>query len=347
MLIPRLLARGLSRVLKDSREDAARTITLPATHRYVIFSDHHKGANTGADDFQFSKPTYLTALDYYLREGYSLIILGDAEELWEESIETVVSAHREVFESEARFHQHGRYLRVFGNHDSNWASKGQVETHLHKFFPGLKVHEGLVFRYEDADPENSGEIFMVHGHQGTLDSEFFAPLARRVVRAVWRTVQILIKNTGKTPGNTADLRGKHDTLMYEWARKQGKLLLIAGHTHRSVWSSKTLVEQKQIQLEALQIANNITPIPDYETQRQAIRTRIKALLLSENNQLKRDTIKTEGVYFNSGCCCFNNGQVTAYELVDNELKLVRWLVDSEEPDTLGRGRLGNLFFVVD
>ena len=47
MYFPSLLARGLSRVLKATRARGANP--LPEEHRFVIVSDHHKGAGTDAD----------------------------------------------------------------------------------------------------------------------------------------------------------------------------------------------------------------------------------------------------------------------------------------------------------
>jgi UDP-2,3-diacylglucosamine pyrophosphatase LpxH len=340
MLIPKLLARGLSRVLNATRAEGATV--LGGTHRYVIFSDHHKGGGTGADDFTLSKGTYLRALDHYYGQDFQLIILGDGEELWEEPIERVVQTHGDVLRSEARFHEQGRYLRIFGNHDSNWASAGQVKKHLHPFFPGLEVKEGILFQYNDPDAESSGQLFLVHGHQGTLDSEFFAPISRVIVRAVWRTFQILIRYAGTTPAKDAGLRGKHDTLMYQWASKQGKLLLIAGHTHRSIWSSRTLLETKLAELDALQMANEITPIPDYRARRAALREEIRRLIAED--PLRDDSIKTRGCYFNDGCCSYNSGEVTAYELVDGQLRLVRWARDGSAAELLGGDRLANIFF---
>jgi len=55
-----------------------------ARDRYIIFSDHHRGTRNRADDFRRSERAYNAALARYLRTGYTLIILGDAEELWEE-----------------------------------------------------------------------------------------------------------------------------------------------------------------------------------------------------------------------------------------------------------------------
>lgn len=43
--------------------DRADTSTTPAADaRIVIFSDHHKGARDGADDFERCEPAYCAAL---------------------------------------------------------------------------------------------------------------------------------------------------------------------------------------------------------------------------------------------------------------------------------------------
>jgi UDP-2,3-diacylglucosamine pyrophosphatase LpxH len=320
------------------------SVPLNGSHRYVIFSDHHKGGGVAADDFGPCKSTYLAALDHYFNEGFHLIVLGDAEELWEESIERVLEKHQDVFDRERRFHEVGRYQRLFGNHDNNWASKGQVAKHLHPIFPGLQVHEGLVFTYTGPDPESSGEVFLAHGHQGTLDSEVFAPVSRVFVRGFWRTFQILFKYSGTQPSKSECLRGEHDTLMYRWAAEQGKLMLIAGHTHRAIWSSQTLLEKKRIELRALQLANELVPIPDYEGRVAALTAEFGALKARE--QLCRDTLKTSWCYFNDGCCCFSDGSVTGYELQDGVFRLVRWDAVGHNRTVLDEERLAHIFYAL-
>jgi UDP-2,3-diacylglucosamine pyrophosphatase LpxH len=339
MLFPQLIDWGLSRVLKAAR--ANHNAALDPERRYVVFSDHHKGAGSGADDFLKSKPTYLRALDHYLARDYTLIILGDAEELWEEPIGRVVATHRDVFLSEARFHAQGRYVRIFGNHDSNWASPRQVKRHLHPFFPDLQVSEGLVLRYEDPEPEKSGEILLLHGHQGTLDSEVFAPISRLLVRGLWRTLQILIGVTGTTPAKDACLRGELDTRMYQWAAGQPKLLLLSGHTHRPVWSSRTLLQTKVEALTALEMAQAHIAIPGYFARRARLRYEIRAL--TEQDQPCNDTLKTRASYLNDGCCSFSDGSVTAYEIDEAQLRLVRWDRSAAAPEQVAGASLADLF----
>src|SRR5689334_13735963 len=47
------------------------------TGRFIIFSDQHKGARDGADDFILSEPNYLAALDHYDKNNFYLVCLGD------------------------------------------------------------------------------------------------------------------------------------------------------------------------------------------------------------------------------------------------------------------------------
>lgn len=323
MIFQSLIDRGLNRVLGQLRQQGS--MPLDPTFRYAIFSDHHKGARTGADDFRNNEVTYLSALNYYLQEGYLLVVLGDAEELWEEPIEDVLASYPQVFDSEARFHP-GRYIRVFGNHDSNWASEGQVKKHLDPIYPGIQVSEGLLFYYDgQGDPDAAGEILMLHGHQGTIDSEFLAPISRLAVRAFWRLFQILTGKGSTTPATDDCLRGQHDTAMYNWANRQDKLLLVAGHTHRPVWSSRTYLQMLHNELEAVQTAASSARALNTEVQLERVQD-LQESIVKEATKFPpcEDTIKTQPCYFNTGCCSFSDGDITGLELEDGRLRLVKW-----------------------
>ena len=105
--VARRLEEALQRALLQEKEEGPRHLDLNDA-QYVIFSDQHKGARNGADDFQVAEQTYKAALTYYQRMGYSLLTLGDVEELWEERPQPVISAYDEIFDLEARFHQDNR-----------------------------------------------------------------------------------------------------------------------------------------------------------------------------------------------------------------------------------------------
>jgi hypothetical protein len=169
-----LVNRALDKKYREAREDGP--IQLDGQHRYVIFSDHHKGGRTRADDFMPCEQTYLDALDHYAAHGYTLIILGDAEELQEEPIKQAVDSYQNVFQQEARFHP-DRLIRVYGNHDISWKSPEVVQEYFQSIFPDISYREGILFEYHRDQPDG-GEIFLVHGFQGTLESDIFSITAR-------------------------------------------------------------------------------------------------------------------------------------------------------------------------
>lgn len=289
-----------------------------ADARIVIFSDQHKGRRDGADDFLRCEPAYCAALAWYLKQGYSLYVLGDAEELWENDPERVLGAgtgYPEVLELEAQFQRHGRYERFFGNHDDLWSHGGPVAKHLHRFFPGLTVHEALKLRLTRSDAVD-GLLVFLHGHQGTRDSDRGRLVSRFFVRFVWRPIQRKSGYTGVTPARDYALRADHDRAMSAWAGSHpDKPVLITGHTHRPVFWDSTPPPAAAPAVDG----GDADDCADYEFERAQMRNRPKAY-----------TLPTP-CYFNTGCCCFGDGDVTGLELADNEIRLVRWPLDDGTP----------------
>jgi len=204
---------ALERVLNETR---THLVSLDvASDRYVVFSDHHRGQRDGADDFRRNEAAYLAALDHYYDERYTLILLGDAEELWENRVEPVMRAYRNVLEAEHRFHPE-RLIKIWGNHDDEWASPRRVEKHLPAVFGHIEVREGLQFSVRQKGAE-LGRLLMLHGHQGTLFSDRLAGLAKLAVRFVWRSIQRITRMASTTPATDACLRDEHDRAMYRWA----------------------------------------------------------------------------------------------------------------------------------
>jgi hypothetical protein len=64
--------------------------------RYVFFSDHHKGDSSAADDFKKNASLYDTALSFYQKKGFKLIVLGDNEELWENHYDQILPHYQEL-----------------------------------------------------------------------------------------------------------------------------------------------------------------------------------------------------------------------------------------------------------
>ena len=294
----------------------ATTLDLGSRHRYVVFSDQHKGAGDKADEFRKCRETYVAALEYCRDRGFTLILLGDVEELWEQGFKAVRKEYDAVLRLEGSFAA-GRYFRVWGNHDDQWMNDKDVRKYLTPYMPTGAVYEGLRFELEKAG-ERLGRIFMVHGHQGTFESDKLRGLARFALK-FYRILQRWFGIGRTSPAKDACLRGKHDQQMYGWATKQSDLIMIAGHTHRPVWSSRTHLQKLQQELHAL----NAQPAsPDRD-----------ALIAAKQREIERrrermgdcnDVPMPKPSYFNTGCCRFDDGDITGMELENGVLRLIKW-----------------------
>jgi UDP-2,3-diacylglucosamine pyrophosphatase LpxH len=326
------IADGLSEAFDDERTEEME-LDLDSA-RVVIFSDHHKGARDGADDFWRCERAYHAALGCYLEAGHELIVLGDVEELWECTPEDVIAAYQETLALEAEFHRQGRYRRFWGNHDDQWAREGEVEKHLHLIFPGLEVGEALKMRVTSGD-RLLGVMFLAHGHQGTKDSERYAWISRIVVRYIWRPLQRRLNFPSTTPANDYELRQRHDAAMFAWARGHpAKPVLIAGHTHHPVFgTSKPPPVTKRDAAEVAGELERARASEDPDPARiAALRGELEFIEAAERRGDPPPLPIEPPCYFNTGCCSFGDGDVTGLEIVDGQARLVRWPNDEGDPE---------------
>lgn len=331
------VAKRLKQVLADVRKQDAVIRVDHSTARYIIFSDLHRGIRNQADDHRQCERAFNAALAYYYGMGHTLIILGDAEELWEESARDIIEAYEHSLSLEARFHQEGRYIRIWGNHDDEWNQDSSVRNLLDPIYEGapLNVRESLLLEILDGS-DKLGEFFLIHGHQGTLGSDTYGKLARWLVRKIWRRVQNFFGITANTVAKDWKLRAKHDVAMFRWAEQQSKLALIAGHTHRPVFKSKSHAAKIQAELES-KVAE-FEAAPDKAELREEV-----ALLMAELEWVRAQEADIDSgpegtvvdmdtpCYFNTGCCCFPDGDVTGIEIADDMIRLVRFPFDEDQP----------------
>jgi hypothetical protein len=133
------IAKGMTRAFEDPATEE-QELELDSA-RLIIFSDLHKGSRDGADDFRRSERAYQAALGYYLEEDYTLVTLGDVEELWKYRPDDVIAAYSQSLELEGEFHRNERYIRFWGNHDDLWRHADAVSRRLGRFYPEVKVKE--------------------------------------------------------------------------------------------------------------------------------------------------------------------------------------------------------------
>lgn len=306
--------------------DAARTI---------ILSDQHRGARNRADDFRVAEQAYNAALAWYFRQGFTLIVLGDAEELWEERPAPVLRAYEHSLSLEAKFHRAGRYFRIWGNHDDEWQQEEAVREQLQPLYgpPLLRVRECLRFSVREEGRE-LGQLFLIHGHQGSALSDRWTRYSRLLVRYLWRPVQRALGVSLNTPAKDWRLRERHNLALYAWAAKQQGLVLIAGHTHRPVFESQSHAAQVKEALDALEKEFAAAQGERLRDDAAGLAAELEWVRAQESQRpsLEGEAQLPKPCYFNTGCCCFSDGDITGIEIDAGEIRLVRW------PDDEGRPR---------
>lgn len=278
------LSKLYNSVKKNNKRVCSIFIDL-TKDKFIIFSDQHKGNRDSADDFANNEFNYLNALEYYDQRNFSFINMGDSEETWKYKVEDVLPKNEKTFAAEAAF-QPNNYYKTFGNHDIVWKNKWDIEKLLKKYFQlPLPVYEGVILKTRFNDEPL--HIFCTHGHQGDKMSDNNS-FSTWIVAHIWAPVQRYLHINVNTPSKDDLLRNKHNKLMHQWSSNRKNVLLITGHTHNPVFASGRYSNHP---------SNNI----EIETSQ-----------------------KLRPVYFNTGCCCFNDGDITGIEIADGFIRLVKW-----------------------
>jgi len=320
-----------------------------ATERYVFLSDLHRGARNGADDFRRTERALNAALAYYNRLDYTLVLVGDVEELWEERPTAVLKAYPRSYELEVPFHRAGRYIRIWGNHDDEWQYQTPVHTFLDPVYgpPALRVHESLLIDVVDGDMP-LGSLFVVHGHQGDAPNDRWSWLARLVIRYLWRPFQRLTGASANTPATSWDLSHKLNRAIDGWAARQSGMILIAGHTHRPVFRSLSHAAQIAEELARLESVADVPPTPAQLETQALLLAKLEWISASARTASARTgSVDDNGYrlakpgYFNTGCCCYEDGDITGLEIAGGEIRLIRWPNEAgdAEPHVLARDSL--------
>jgi UDP-2,3-diacylglucosamine pyrophosphatase LpxH len=310
----------LYNALKDGNEKYGVQINLSTTDKLVVVSDVHKGKGNDADDFAGAAENYVAALYYYLLNGYSVIALGDIEELWENKMAEILATHEASVAVEAKFVAENRYYKVAGNHDLIWRTSPNFATYWLKKMYGvdIPIHEAVLATI--VVNEQPLHLFFTHGHQGdkTSDGNKFS---KWFVTNIWCKVQNFLSINPNAPSKDFLLRDKHNRMMYEWSERQLNTILITGHTHKPVFASKTLLDElKRRKLEAEKIGN----IAEVELLSERINKELMSNITNEPYMPKLPT------YFNAGCCCFSDGDITVLEIADGQVRLVKWYKQDEQ-----------------
>jgi hypothetical protein len=101
------------------------------------------------------------------------------------------------------------------------------------------------------------------------------------------------------------------------------MLLITGHTHQPVFKSLTHLEKLY---KEFQLAEKEKNTKELATLLDEIKKREK-----EFTAVSVDYMSMKPSYFNTGCCCFSDGDITGIEIANGCILLIKWTMKDGEP----------------
>ena len=223
--------------------NSSEEVVFDDSSKFIMMSDCHRGIGDWSDTFARNQNIYFAALNYYYREGYTYIELGDGDELWQNrNYKDIIHHHSNIFWLMSKFFKEDRLYFLFGNHDMEKRSESFLKDNLYYYYnergeeyvplmENIKVHEGLILKYR----VTGDKIFLIHGHQVDFLNNDLWRLSRFLVRYLWKPLEFYgvnnptraAKNYKKKVGIAKDLT--------EWVIKENQML-IAGHNHRPMFA---------------------------------------------------------------------------------------------------------------
>lgn len=238
--------REFLRILENEEE-----LEVDLNSKIVFISDVHRGDGGYNDSLMNNKNIYLAAIKYYYNEGYTLIEIGDGDELWENrNCIDIAYNYKEVFDLYNKFNNDKssgkkRLYMIYGNHDNIKKNKNFKKYNENKFrkidenfgesflklINNIEFHEGIVLNFSLNSKKIKKKCIVTHGHQLDLMNNEFSFVSRFLVRYIWTFLEgIAGYKAPNSPANSYKKGSKIDKKLADWAN-ENKTLLICGHTH--------------------------------------------------------------------------------------------------------------------
>ena len=299
-------------------------IELPhnSTTKYALFSDLHLGDGKKADNFVHNEEIMLFALSFYKKDGYSLIFLGDVEDLWQFDLDRIKDRYDEKIYSLIRSFTDNKVYRIFGNHDAEW--KRPPDPILNNTKMLNKTPEAIKL---------GDDIFLFHGHQGDRRCDkyiWFYSCISRILKCGVPFAKAFFNYENRSATKSQIPRNR-EKLYYDWAKKK-KVILICGHTHNAIFASRShywwLKEQIEITKNELKVAKNTDDKNRIDKLKKEIIKLQTESFDEEKKERKYNRITTKGkeplpCYFNTGCGLYIKG-ITNIEIDGNKIRLIKW-----------------------
>lgn len=288
-------------------------LSITDEDRIVVFSDLHLGNGSSKDDFLPNSDFFETILEqYYLSNGYKLILNGDIEELQRFQLKDITKRWERIYNLFHKFQERQGFFKIIGNHDQELQAKKVPSVNGHHL-------SALKLNY------NGDTLFIFHGHQASFFIERFNSLCRFILRYIANPFGI--KNFSFS--HDRRIRFRTEQKVYYYSRDK-KIVSLIGHTHRPLFESLSKVDFLKFKIEQL--------CREYSKAKPETQPKLAKKIELYNRELKQHLIRHKqdalksSLYdanllvpclFNSGCVIGKSG-ITAIEISGGNITLVYW-----------------------
>ncbi|MDR1306013.1 MAG: metallophosphoesterase [Treponema sp.] len=302
--------------------NSAAVLDISREGKVLIISDLHMGTGRSDDLAQNGELLISLLEDYYLKQGWYLVLNGDIEELQRYSLSLVKERWPRLYRIFDLFFQEGRLFKILGNHDEELLFE---KNYPYPVYHAARIETGHI------------PIYVYHGHQSSRFYTDYKAILRAGIRYILKPFGI--RNTvTRNPYRRFFVEKK----AYQFSLANNCISII-GHTHRPLFESLGRFDFIKFEIERL--------CRDYPAAGGSDRERIVnevAALQKELEKLKRKErrhVLRQSLYgdelpvpclFNSGSAIGKKG-INAIELDRNTIALVYWFAEGRGKKFINRG----------
>lgn len=317
--------------------------------KYVVFSDMHLGDGKGSDNFVHNEKIMINSLEHYKKNNFKLILLGDIEDFWQVNLNDTRNRYNNSVYSKIREFGNENVFRIYGNHDEEWSEKQdgfEGDKRDPAFSDGREF--GSALKSIKLNDENGKTIILLlHGHQGSIESQLFSWFSKPLVWLYGKTIEPIFGTHKFIAEPNTKIDSNYEQVYYKIALEK-RTIIITGHSHYAIFASMCYADKLQKQINELQL--QIKSTKDKQEQ-QKLLDKLEPIWrdLRIEKARKREITPTDPnlspkpCYFNSGCCLYESG-VTCIELENDYIRLMKWNKDNTIGD-YGQGKISDFYKV--
>ena len=293
--------------------------------KILIISDLHMGTGSGDDLNGNGKMLTCLLEDYYLKNGWHLILNGDIEELQRYSLDKILEKWTSLYRIFNIFNNENRLHKIAGNHDELLLLKDS-ESYSYPVYQAVRIETGTIPAY------------VYHGHQLSNIYARFNSLMGMFIRYFFKPFRIRNISASRNPYR----RFHVEKLAYAYSLKNHCLSII-GHTHRPLFESLGRFDFIKFEIERLCCDYSSSTGEEktrIETEVTALRKELSKLKRKERRDVLRQSLYGDELpvpcLFNSGCALGKKG-INAIEMTNDAISLIYWFEEGKSKKFITRG----------